>query len=167
METQAVEWTEWLVHRIFFWETDDKKKGRILRAFHHFLSYALLTLIVIAHTIYPAFWLQTVLLGISSLVWMHHVATHGCVVSKVEQKLLGDSTSFLDPFLELFDIEASERSKQGILILGSTLGVSILALEWFSRVHHKVFSIAKQIQLPVLTSSSIPSIHLPTSYPSI
>lgn len=165
METQAVEWTEWIVHRLFFWESDDKKKGRILRAFHHFLSYALLTLIVIAHTIYPAFWLQTVLLAISSAVWIHHIATRGCVVSKVEQKLLGDSQSFLDPFLELFDIEATERSKQGILMLGSTLGVSILGLEWMSRVHHKVFSIARQ--LPALTTTSIPNIHLLTSSPSV
>lgn len=166
---QFVEWTEWLVHRIFFWETDNKKKGRILRAFHHFLSYSLLTLIVISHTIYPSFWLQTLLLFVCALVWMHHIATRGCVISKVEQKLLEDSQSFLDPFLELCDIEATEYSKQGILMLGSTLGVGILALEWFGRLHHKLFSIAKhvQTQLPSLAMTSIPNIHVQMSSPSV
>lgn len=166
---QFIEWTEWLVHRILFWETDDKKKGRILRAIHHFLSYALLTLIVISHTIYPAFWLQTLLLFLSTLVWIHHIATHGCVLSKVEQKLLDDSQSFLDPFLELYGVEADEHSKQGILMFGSTLGVTFLTLEWFGRVHHKLFSIAKhvQTQLPSLAMTSIPNIHVQMSSPSV
>lgn len=163
------EWTEWLVHRVFFWEDDNKKKGRILREIHHLISYALLTLIVISHTIYPAFWLQTLLLFICTLIWMHHIATHGCIISKVEQKLLEDSQSFLDPFLELCGIDVDEYSKQGILMLGSTLGVSLLTLEWFGRVHHKLFSIAKHVhtQLPSLTTTSIPNIHVQMSSPSV
>ena len=143
MEHTAVEWTEWLTHRIFFWETDDKKKGKILRAFHHFAMYGLLTLIIVSHVIYPAFWLQTVLLAFCILVWSHHVLTHGCVVSKVEQKLIGDTSSFIDPYMELFGIELPEPSKPGIVTLGSTLVVGTLTLEWISRVSHKVIPLLR------------------------
>jgi hypothetical protein len=162
MQHYAVDWTEWIVHRMFFWESDDAKKGRIVRAIHHAGVYALLTLIVVSHTIYPAFWLQTLLLGFCVLVWIQHMVTHGCVISKVEQKLLKDESSFLDPFLELFQIEASENSKQGILMLGSSLFVFLMSLEWISRVFHKLIPFARAQLLAV---SSVAHIPLLTSSP--
>lgn len=149
MEKTAVDWTEWIVHRFFFWEEDDAKKGRILRAIHHAGTYILLTLIAVSHILYPAFWLQTLILGFCILVWIQHVLTHGCVISKVEQRLLKDESSFVDPYLELFGIEATEKSKQGILILGSTIGVAVLSLEWVSRLSHKVIPILKS-QIPAV-----------------
>jgi len=148
MEHTATEWTEWLIHRVFFWETDDAKKGRILRAIHHAGVVVLGTLIVISHTLYPAFWLQTLLLGFCILVWIQHVLTNGCVLSKVEQKLIKDESSFLDPILEMFHIEATEQSKRGILILGSTMGVLMLSMEWFARVMHKLVPlVTRQVQV--------------------
>jgi len=160
MQTYAVDWTEWVVRRAFFWESDDAKKGRFLRVLHHAGVYALATLILVSHTIYPAFWLQSILLGFCILVWIQHIVVRGCVISKVEQKLIGDETSFLDPFLEMFDIDATEYSKQGILMFGSTLGVAILSLEWISRVFHKVIPfVSRHLQ----ALSSVAHIHLPTS----
>lgn len=161
MQKYAVEWTEWLVHTTMFWETDNAKKGRILRAIHHASVYALFTLIIVSHTIYPAFWLQTVLLALCFVVWVHHILTRGCVVSKVEQKLLGDESSFLDPFLELYQIEANEFSKQGILTLGSSLFVALLSLEWIARVFHKIIpfvlgqfrAVSSVVHIPLPTSS--------------
>lgn len=149
MEKTAVDWTEWVVHRIFFWEEDDGRKGRILRALHHAGTYILLTLIVVSHILYPAFWLQTLVLGFCSLVWVQHVLTHGCVISKVEQRLLKDESSFLDPYLEIVGIEANEKSKQGILILGSTVVVSMLTLEWIGRLSHKLIPLLKSQLLAV------------------
>jgi hypothetical protein len=156
MEQTATEWTEWLVHRLFFWESDDVKKGRIVRALHHAGTIALGTMIVVSHTLYPAFWLQTFVLGFCVLVWVQHILTNGCILSKVEQKLIGDETSFLDPFLDLFHIEADEQSKRGILIMGSTLSVALLSLEWISRVFHKVIPF---VTTQVLTS--LPALHIP------
>ena len=161
MQSYAVDWTEWLVHRVFFWESDDAKRGRILRTLHHATVYALGTLIIVSHTIYPAFWLQTFLFGVCILIWIQHMLTHGCVASKVEQKLIKDQSSFLDPFLELYGIEASEPSKQGILMLGSSLVVFLMSLEWVARVAHKVIPfVSAQLQavssiahIPLVTSS--------------
>lgn len=149
MEKTAVDWTEWIIHRIFFWEEDDAKKGRIVRALHHAGTYILGTMIVVSHIIYPAFWLQTLVLGFCTLVWIQHILTHGCVISKVEQRLLKDESSFVDPYLEIFGVEANEKSKQGILIMGSTLAVSILTLEWISRLSHKLIPILKSHLLVV------------------
>lgn len=156
MESIAVEWTEWLVDTIMFWESDKKRKGRILRAIHHFFSYALIILIIISHTLYPAFWLQTILLFSCGMVWIQHVVTNGCVISKVEQKWLEDETSFIDPFLELVHVEVSNSSKPGILILASSLAVFMLSLEWTGRMIHMLLKL-------VPTSVSIQGIPLQMS----
>lgn len=157
MESIAVEWTEWIVDRIMFWESDKKRKARILRAVHHFLSYGLLILIIVSHTLYPAFWLQTILLFVCGLVWVQHVVTNGCVISKVEQKWLEDESSFIDPFLELVHADIPNSSKPGILILGSTLAVFMLSLEWIARVIHmmlKLVPVSVSIQgIPLQMSS--------------
>lgn len=157
MEHYAVEWTEWAVHRLFFWETDDAKKGRIIRTLHHSCMYALMTMMIVSHTIYPAFWLQTLVLAICCLIWIQHVLTHGCVVSKVEQKLLKDESSFVDPFLDLFHIDMTNESKSGLVIMGSSLVVFLLGLEWMGRINHKLIGLAKQV--PALVASSMP--HIP------
>ena len=162
MERTATEWTEWIIHRVFFWESDDAKKGRIVRAIHHAGVFALWTMIIVSHTVYPAFWLQSIILGFYLMVWTQHVLTNGCVISKVEQKLIGDETSFLDPFLDLFHIEATEQSKRGILMLGSTIVASLLSLEWISRVFHKV--------IPFVTTrvlASLPTLRIPVPSSSL
>jgi len=138
METIATEWTEWAVHKTLFWEEDPVRKGKIVRYIHDFMSNALIILIVISHTLYPAFWLQTVVLFITVLVWLQHVACNGCIVSKVEQKLIGDTRSFATPILEVYHIEPTKELTNALVILGSSVSVFFLSLEWLARVHHKL-----------------------------
>jgi len=165
MQAVAVEWTEWAINTVMFWESDEKKRGRIVRALHHFLSYGLITMIIVCHTIYPAFWLQTVILVICILVWIQHILTGGCVISKIEQKWLGDQQSFVDPLVELFNIKlAEDDDRSGFVTLGSTFAVFFLTLEWVSRASHFAWSVARA-QGPRLVSTLIPSIPLPPSSP--
>jgi hypothetical protein len=156
MEQYAIEWTEWLVHKVLFWETDNVKKGRILRFIHYILSYGLVLLVIISHTIYPALWLQTCVLWVCFLAWVQHVLTHGCVISKVEQKLIGDGDSLIDSILDIFHIEANEYSKRGILTLISTVSVGLLSLEWVSRIFHKVMPFVTEQVLAYLRVQRIP-----------
>jgi hypothetical protein len=138
MESIATEWTEWAVHKIMFWEDDPVRKGKLVRYIHDFLSNAMIILIVISHTLYPAFWLQTIVLCICVLVWFQHLLCNGCVISKVEQKLIGDTRSFAAPFLEVFHIEPTKELGSAMIIMGSTLVVFFLGLEWIARIHHKL-----------------------------
>ena len=145
METVAVEWTEWAVHKVLFWEEDPVRKGKIVRYIHDFMSNALIVLIVISHTLYPAFWLQTIVLCICVLVWLQHLVCNGCVISKVEQKLIGDTRSFAAPFLEVFHIEPTKELGSAMIIMGSTLVVFFLGLEWIARIHHKLLPVVLTI----------------------
>ena len=66
--------------------------------------------------------------------------------SKVEQKLIGDSTSFIDPVLQLFKLEPTQELTIFTLIVISTMATNILWLEWIARVHHKLFPVASTLQ---------------------
>lgn len=154
MEETAVNWTEWLVKRMF--GDDDEKTGRIVRAIHAGFTYVSLMLVAVSFTLYPAFWFQTLMLFICGSVWLQHILFHGCVFSKVEQRLLKDETSFLDPYLQLFDVEATERSKQGILMMLSTVGMSMFTLAWGGRLVHEVLP-----QLTALGKAVAPMLHIP------
>jgi hypothetical protein len=145
METFAVEWTEWCVHKVMFWEEDPIRKGKILRYIHNFLSNTLIILIVISHTLYPAFWLQTLILFACVLVWLQHLACNGCVISKVEQKLIGDHESFVTPILEAFHLEPTPELATVFVIVGSSMGVFLLGLEWLARIHHMLIPVVGRI----------------------
>lgn len=165
MQAFAVEWTEWAIVNAMFWETDEKKRAKIVRAIHHFLSYGLITLIIVAHTIYPAFWLQSYLLVVCILVWIQHVLTGGCVISKVEQKWLGDTESFVDPIVDLFHIKlAPEDDRSGFVTMGSTFAVFFLTLEWLSRASHVGWKWL--LRAPQLVSTLATNTPLPLSSPS-
>ena len=57
----------------------------------------------------------------------------------MEQKLIGDNTSFIDPILQLFKLEPSQELTIFTLIVISTMSTNILWLEWIARVNHKLF----------------------------
>ena len=141
MESFATEWSEWAVHKVLFWEDDPVRKGKLVRYIHDFLSNTMIVLIVISHTLYPAFWLQTIVLFICVIVWLQHLVCNGCVISKVEQKLIGDTRSFAAPFLEVFHIEPTKELGSAMIIMGSTLVVFFLGLEWIARIHHKLIPV--------------------------
>ena len=145
METFATEWAEWSVHKLMFWEEDPVRKGKILRYIHNFLCNVMIILVVISHTLYPAFWLQTIILFIFILIWLQHLACNGCVFSKVEQKLIGDHESFVTPILEVFHLEPTPELANVFVIVGSTLVVFFLGLEWIARIHHMLIPVVARI----------------------
>jgi hypothetical protein len=145
MESFAIEWTEWGINKVMFWEEDPVRKGKILRYIHHFLSNALIILIIVSHTLYPAFWLQSLVLFFCVLVWLQHITCNGCVISKVEQKLIGDRESFVTPILEVFHLEPTQELAIAFVIMGSSLGVFLLGLEWIARVHHKLIPVVSNL----------------------
>jgi hypothetical protein len=126
-------WFERIVRWIFFWESDDKKLGVLLRFLHHSIVYCMGILYVLNHTIIPSYLLFCGLYICFFIIWVHHILTGGCLSSKVEQRLIGDSKSFVDPILEAFHIPITEKSTIGVVILGSTLVMGMLTFELTSR----------------------------------
>lgn len=120
---------------VMFWENDKKRIGNILRVCHHAFMYLLLAAIIISHTLLPSsFLLLVVVYIICVTIWLQHIITGGCIISKIEQKLLEDDHSFVDPFLKIFNIPITRETTIGITVMGSTTVVALLGLEVFSRL---------------------------------
>jgi hypothetical protein len=60
--------------------------------------------------------------------------------------LIGDTKSFASPILEVYHIEPTKELTTALVILGSSVSVFFLSLEWFARVHHKLVPIFYSLQ---------------------
>jgi hypothetical protein len=124
---------EKVLRRLFFWETDDKRIGRFIRFLHHSLIYICLIWYIIIHTFIPSYALFVLFYVFIGIVWIHHCIVGGCLISKVECRLIGDTKSFVDPILETFHIPITPESTDGIVVLGSTALMFMLSCELFAR----------------------------------
>jgi hypothetical protein len=115
--------------KIFFWESDPIRIGKLIRVLHTNITYLLFFSIIAVHTIIPSYFLLVILYLIWFCVWAHHVLTGGCIISKIEQRLIGDKTSFIDPILEVFNIPVTPQTTTGAIVMGSTLILFMMTLE--------------------------------------
>lgn len=133
IQTFLVVFLETLVRKLFFWETDAARIGKFIRWIHHTGAIIFGMLIFLNHTIYQSYILFIALYIFMFLIWAHHILTGGCIISKLEQKLIGDDSSFTDPILDFFHIPVTNDSSSGLVLLISSLIFMMLTLELMSR----------------------------------
>jgi hypothetical protein len=133
IQEKILEYFELLVRNILFWEDDSIRIGKIIRFLHHMVMYSLLISLILVHTVLPSYFLLCCFYMCCFSIWLHHIISGGCISSKLEQKLIGDTSSFVDPFLDLFHIPITKESTVGITIMGSTLIMTMLSLELVCR----------------------------------
>jgi hypothetical protein len=124
---------EYLLKRLFFWEDDQKKIGGLIRFLHHGIIYTLVAWYIMIHTALPSYFLFLIFYAIIFIIWLHHILIGGCVLSRLEQKFIGDTSSFVDPIMEAFHIPVTSESTEGIVILGSSLILAMLTFELIAR----------------------------------
>jgi energy-coupling factor transporter transmembrane protein EcfT len=134
MDVFLTDWCEWVVDKVMFWESDKARKGRILRSIHHFLTNVLIVLIVLSHTIYRSFWIQTLVLIFVMFVWVHHMLVGDCVISCVERKMTDSTSNFWHPAIEFFGIEPTKDTGRAVMLAISTTSFVFLSLEWIANV---------------------------------
>ncbi len=127
------EWTERLVRILFFWETNDKKLGILVRFLHHSLIYTTLIWYIVIHTFIPSFILFIGFYLFCFIVWLHQIISWGCTLNRLEQKLIGDTATFVGPILEIFHIPVTPESTDGVVVMGSTVCLFFLTFELVSR----------------------------------
>jgi hypothetical protein len=124
---------EKLLRFLFFWEEDPKKIGGCIRFLHHSVVYMFVIWYIVIHTFLPSFILFILFYFAFGLVWIQHVVCGDCIINRIEQKLIGDTKSFVDPILETFHIPITPESTAGIVVLGSTSVMFMLSCELLIR----------------------------------
>ena len=118
---------------IFFWETDDKQIGRLVRAFHSNILTVILIVYWISHTVLHSYWLLWLLWTVLGLIWIQHVLAGCCILTRIEQRLIGDTECVLDPMMRLFQIPTTNENGKGLTIFLSTTFFLLQSLELYSR----------------------------------
>jgi hypothetical protein len=119
--------------KIIFWETDSIRIGKLIRVIHTNGMYLLFFSIIAVHTVFPSYFLLLILYLVWFCIWAHHVLTGGCIISKLEQRLIGDKNSFIDPLLDIFNIPVTPQTTTGAVVMGSTLILFMMTLELSAR----------------------------------
>jgi len=133
IQTFLVVFLETIVRKLFFWESDPVRIGKLIRWIHHTGAIVLGMLIFLNHTVYQSYFMFVGLYFFMFIVWAHHIITGGCIISKLEQRLIGDEVSFIDPILECLHIPITQESSSGLVLLTSSLIFMMLTLEFMSR----------------------------------
>ncbi len=125
--------TETALRWIFFWETDPVRLGTLIRFLHHSFVYCMIILYIMIHSVYPSYPLLILFTFLMSLVWAQHILTGGCILSKLEQRFLGDTKSFVDPILGILQMPITRESAIGLTTYTSTLVLAMSSLEVLAR----------------------------------
>jgi hypothetical protein len=68
-----------------------------------------------------------------SIIWIHHILTGSCILTRIEQRLINDKITLADPLLELFNIPVTKENAMAITIFISTVSCITLSFELFTR----------------------------------
>jgi len=119
---------------ILFWEKDDQRLGKIIRLIHHFIVYSGIIGYFIIHTVASSYFIFVLFYLFWGLIWLQHMIFGGCIVSDIETKLIGkEGEGIILPILDIFHINVTPESGDGIVLLSSTIVICILSCELFSR----------------------------------
>ena len=124
---------ETILRKLFFWEGDDKRIGGFIRFLHHSLIYIGFVWYILIHTVMPSYFLFLLFYCFVAIVWLQHCICGGCLLSRVECRLIGDTKSFVDPILDTFHIPRTPESTAGVVVLGSTVVMFMLTFELLGR----------------------------------
>jgi hypothetical protein len=120
---------EKILRTLFFWEKDDRRLGLILRTLHNGFIISIIFLYIFNHTLFPSIILLVCIWILSSLIFLFHLLTGGCLCTKIEHKLTGERTTIIDPILEIFHIPVTKETVKGLTILGSSVFFTFTTLE--------------------------------------
>ena len=124
---------ESFIRKLCFWEKDDKRIGGILRFVHYCGSYFLILIYIINRTVYTSYWLLLTFYIAYLLIFIHHLICGGCIITKVEQRLLKDNQCFIDPILEIFHIPTTPDVSNHVFIMLSCFLMANLTIEMIGR----------------------------------
>ena len=132
---------EYFMRKVIFWETDEIRIGKLIRFIHHTFLYCVILLYFYTHIISTSYFSFLILFFTYGIVWVHHMICRCCIYTKIEQRLIGDNTNFLDPLMDIFNIPKTGDIPNGILLLFSCFLMCTLTCELISRTLRSLIQI--------------------------
>ena len=122
-----------LVFFLYKWLTTEAEAlGYILGSIHFMISIFLFLLVIISHTIYPAFWLQSVVFVFLCIIWIQHVVLKVCISIVAEKNFTKSISPFHKLVEDLFGLSSHEFGNY--LVTAETIAIGCFGLELLSRI---------------------------------
>lgn len=116
--------------------------GYILGVVHVTICISIILMVIISHTLYPAFWLQCVMFAVVFAIWLQHIFLKICVVFAAEYNLTKNEPPFYT--LIKFFTNLSPTDWTIHFMVAETTAVGMLALSLMSRISlmiHRIYNI--------------------------
>ena len=118
---------------LYGWMTKDLEVlGYILGVVHVTICIAIILMVIISHTLYPAFWLQCVMFVIAFIIWLQHIVLKICVVFTAEHLLTKSESPFFTLIKFFTNLDPQDWTIH--FMVAETMGVAMLALSLISRI---------------------------------
>ena len=128
--------TRELITFLYGWiTTDGEILGYILGVIHFMIAVLIFMVLFISHTIYPALWLQGVVLFCMILIWIQHVILKVCISIVAEEKLTNGRAPFfgiVNDISSLFRIPLDRFIEN--LLVAETISVACFTLAFIGRI---------------------------------
>lgn len=128
---------------VFFygwWVQEGEVIGYIVGVFHILFAVSLFVLVILCHTLYPAFWLQCIVFTLCAMVVIQHIVLKVCIMTTAEIGLTKQASiyhTFVQTVLEIFHVDFNTFMTH--LVVGETIAVICFALELISRISVYIF----------------------------
>jgi hypothetical protein len=131
-----------IVTFLFQWiSTDGEVIAYILAVIHILLVVGSTISMIIAHTLYPAFWFQCCITAILIVVWLQHIVLKVCVLTVSEEKLHKSFAPSI-PYISMFwsyVFNTDLNSALTTLVIAETVAVGCFSLQLVGRCTSYVY----------------------------
>ena len=112
--------------------TDGEVLGYILGVVHFVVSMTIIAMVLVSHTLYPAFWFQLGVFVCLFIIWLQHIFLKVCISIVAEQKLTNHEPPFLKIIRDILGINPDEFTTY--FVIAESMAVGCLGLGLISRM---------------------------------
>lgn len=116
-----------------WWVKEAEVIGYIVGVFHTLLAVTLAVLVIVSHTIYPAFWLQCVIFVCLALILIQHIVLKVCIMTVAEENLTQQKSIFHEVIGHYLG-HVTLQDAMTYLVLIESIAVACFGLEITSRI---------------------------------
>jgi hypothetical protein len=126
-------YTRQLISFLYGWiSTDGEVLGYILGVVHFVVSMTIIAMVLVSHTVYPAFWFQVGVFVCLLIIWLQHIVLKVCISIVAEQTLTRSEPPFFQIIRSILGISPSEFSTY--FVIAETMAVGCFGLEIISNI---------------------------------
>lgn len=125
-----------LISFLYGWISSDAEVlGYILGVSHFVVAILIIIVFIVAHTIYPAIWLQGVVLAGLIIIWLQHVILKVCISTVTEEEFTKSGAPFfkiVEDVISVFNIKINTYIDNILLV--ETIAISCFSLAFIGRI---------------------------------